>query len=60
MARITALVTVYHGTDAHDLQRALDSLRAQTRPADELVIVADGPVGEGVREVVEKLSLIHI
>lgn len=54
MARITALVTVYHGTDAHDLQRALDSLRAQTRPADELVIVADGPVGEGVREVVAK------
>ena len=54
MARITALVTVYHGTDAHDLERALDSLRAQTRPVDELVIVADGPVSEGVREVVEK------
>ena len=38
MARITALVTVYHGTDAHDLERALDSLRAQTRPADEQVL----------------------
>ena len=45
MATISALVTVYHGTDARDLVRALDSLRAQTRPADELVIVADGPVG---------------
>ena len=44
MATITALVTVYHGTDEHDLVRALDSLAAQTRPADELVIVADGPV----------------
>ena len=54
MARITALVTVYHGTDRDDLQRALDSLRTQTRPADELVIVTDGPVDEGVREVVEK------
>ena len=54
MATITALVTVYHGTDADDLQRALDSLAAQTRPADELVIVADGPVSEGVRKVVEK------
>ena len=43
MTRITALVTVYHGTDEHDLVRALDSLAAQTRPADELVIVADGP-----------------
>ena len=54
MASITALVTVYHGTNAHDLERALDSLRAQTRPADELVIVADGPVSEGVRKVVER------
>ena len=54
MASITALMTVYHGTNAHDLERALDSLRAQTRPADELVIVADGPVSEGVRKVVER------
>ena len=54
MATITALVTVYHGTDEHDLARALDSLQAQTRPADELVIVADGPGSEGVRRVVER------
>ena len=54
MATITALVTVYHGTDEHDLVRALESLQAQTRPTDELVIVADGPVSEGVRRVVER------
>lgn len=54
MATITALVTVYHGTDEHDLVRALDSLQAQTRTTDELVIVADGPVSEGVRRVVER------
>ena len=54
MTTLTALVTVYHGTDEHDLVRALDSLAAQTRPADELVIVADGPVSEGVRRVVER------
>lgn len=54
MVTITALVTVYHGTDADDLARALDSLAAQTRPADELVIVVDGPVPEGVRRVVER------
>ena len=47
-------MTVYHGTNERDLERALDSLRAQTRPADELVIVADGPVSEGVRRVVER------
>lgn len=54
MATITALITVYHGTDADDLARALDSLAAQTRPADELVIVVDGPVPERVRRVVER------
>ena len=54
MVTITALVTVYHGTDEHDLVRALESLQAQTRPTDELVIVADGPVSEGVRRVVER------
>lgn len=54
MTTLSVLVTVYHGTNARDLQRALDSLAAQTRPADNLVIVADGPVGEGVRRVVER------
>ena len=54
MTTITVLVTVYHGTDADDLARALDSLAAQTRPADELVIVVDGPVPERVRRVVER------
>ncbi len=54
MATLATLVTVYHGTNADDLQRALDSLEAQTRPADELVIVVDGPLGEGVRGIVEK------
>ena len=54
MTTISALVTVYHGTDEHDLVRALESLQAQTRPTDELVIVADGPVSEGVRRVVER------
>ena len=54
MTTLSVLVTVYHGTNARDLQRALDSVAAQTRPADELVIVVDGPVGEGVRRVVER------
>lgn len=54
MPTLSALMSVYHATDAADLERALTSLKAQTRPADELVIVADGPVSEGVRGVVEK------
>ena len=54
MATLAALITVYHGTDTADLERALTSLQTQTRPADELVIVVDGPVGKAVEGVVEK------
>ncbi len=52
MPTIAALVTVYHGTDPVELQRALDSLAAQTVPADDILIVLDGPVSEGTDGVV--------
>lgn len=43
MPTLAALVTFYHGTDATELRRALDSLAAQTRPAEEVLIIQDGP-----------------
>lgn len=52
MSTIAALITAYHGTDPADLKRALDSIAGQTRPADDIVIVLDGPVAEGVEVVV--------
>lgn len=55
---IAALITAYHGTDPAELKRALASIAGQTRPADDIVIVLDGPVVEGVeagvREFVDK------
>ena len=53
MTSIAALITAYHGTEAGDFERALNSLAAQTRPADEIVIVLDGRVSDGVEGVVQ-------
>lgn len=53
MPTLTALVTVYHRIDATELTQALQSLAEQTRPADEIVIVEDGPVGAELRTVID-------
>lgn len=53
---LTALITVYHGNEPAQLRAALDSLAQQTRPADEILIVEDGPVGSKVREVVDSFA----
>ncbi|MCK7637396.1 glycosyltransferase [Corynebacterium pygosceleis] len=52
MPTLTALVTVYHGNNPDHLRQALESVAAQTRPAEEILIVRDGPVPEEIAEVV--------
>lgn len=53
MPTLSALVTVYHKIDAAELQMSLESLATQTRPAEEIVIVEDGPLGDGLREIID-------
>ncbi|HET9022037.1 MAG TPA: glycosyltransferase [Ornithinibacter sp.] len=43
---LTVLMTTYHGTSVEELERSIASLVGQTRPADELLVVVDGPVPE--------------
>ena len=52
MTTLTALVTVYHRNDPAELTEALESLVHQTRPADEVLIVVDGPVPTEIDEIV--------
>ncbi|MCX7541720.1 glycosyltransferase [Corynebacterium sp. P5848] len=52
MPTLTALVTVYHGNNPDHLRQALDSVAGQTRPAEEILIVRDGPVPDDVATVV--------
>lgn len=51
MSTLSVLITIYSGTNAAELAVALQSLAVQTRPADEVVIVFDGPVAEDVEHV---------
>ena len=54
MPKLTALVTVYHRIDPAQFRACLDSLSAQTRPAEDVVIVEDGPLGPQLRAIVEQ------
>ena len=53
MPTLAALITVYHRIVPEELSAALDSLATQTRPAEEIVIVEDGPVGPQLRAVID-------
>lgn len=53
MPTLAALMTVYHRIDPVELSAALDSLAAQTRRAEEIVIVEDGPLGPELRAVID-------
>ncbi|MDR7330852.1 glycosyltransferase [Corynebacterium guangdongense] len=53
MTSLAALITVYHRIDPAELTEALDSLVAQSRPADEIVIVEDGPLPPELAAVIE-------
>lgn len=53
MPTLATVVAYYHGTDPAELRACLDSLEDQTRRADEVVLVEDGPVGTRTHEVAE-------
>jgi amylovoran biosynthesis glycosyltransferase AmsE len=44
--KLSVLMSVYDKESPANLRQCLDSLAAQTLPADEVVIVEDGPLGE--------------
>lgn len=54
MASLAVLMSVYRGTEAGELAVCLQSLAVQTRPADEVVVVLDGPVSDAVMGVLEQ------
>ncbi len=59
MSTIAVLMSVYRGTDPVELTVALDSLDAQTRPADDVLVVMDGPVPQRVADVVASYVDTH-
>ncbi|QMV86269.1 glycosyltransferase [Corynebacterium hindlerae] len=53
MPTLSVLVTVYHRIKPAELREALDSLTLQTHPADEVVIVQDGPIGDDLQALID-------
>ncbi|MGP8269187.1 MAG: glycosyltransferase [Terracidiphilus sp.] len=50
--KLSVLMSVYHKESSVNLRQCLDSLVAQTLPADEVVIVEDGPLGEPLKATI--------
>ena len=51
---VSVLMAVYDGTPAQQLNAALGSVVGQTRPADEILVVVDGPVSSEHEAVLAK------
>ena len=50
---------MYAGTVAAQLSQALDSIDAQTRPPEQVLLVADGPISEAVDTVLSGYAAAH-
>ncbi|OOH86196.1 amylovoran biosynthesis protein AmsE [Pasteurellaceae bacterium 15-036681] len=56
--KFSVLMSLYIKEKPEYLQQCFESLAAQTRPADEIVVVFDGPVTAELEQVVQKFSEI--
>jgi len=56
MTKFSVLLPVYYKDSPEHLAECLASLRAQTRPADEILIVKDGPLQEALEAVIMAYS----
>lgn len=52
--KISALCSIYIGTDHIFFSETLESLRAQSHQADEIIIIKDGPLTMKTEEVIDK------
>lgn len=53
---ISVLMATYAPETAANLRASLASLRVQTRPADQIVLVVDGPIGPDQEEVIAEFE----
>lgn len=56
---VTVLMTAYAGTTVEELQRSVDCITAQTRPADEFLLVVDGPVPASLDAAIAEAASAH-
>lgn len=51
---VTALMSIYARTQPAELRAALDSLVAQSLPAERIIVVIDGPVPDSLRSPIDE------
>ena len=54
--KLTVVIPIYVNNDTQQLRVSLDSLLRQTLLSNEILVVADGPVSEGLDKEVERLE----
>lgn len=59
MSTLGAFALLYHGSVPDQVRASLESLAAQTRRADHIAIVQDGPVSPQLTEVIEGFAAEH-
>lgn len=57
---VTVLMSVYRNTTAEELEYALDSIAAQTRPPERVLVVKDGPVKEDVDKLLRSVDTVTL
>jgi glycosyltransferase involved in cell wall biosynthesis len=55
---VSILMSTYAREKASNLAASLESLRMQTRPADQIVLVIDGPIGSDQEEVIADFAAL--
>jgi O104-antigen biosynthesis beta-1,3-galactosyltransferase len=56
--KLSVLMSVYEGEAPDYLRQSLQSLAAQTHPADEVVMVEDGPLSEPLRAAIDDFRAV--
>jgi len=54
MPKLSVLMAIYQGDRPDWLEECLQSLESQTRPADQIIVVHDGPVSQELMDVLER------
>lgn len=57
---VTVLMSVYRNTTADELEHALDSITAQTRPPERVLVVKDGPVQGDVDKLLASVDTVTL
>lgn len=59
MLPVSVLLPVYHRVPADQFEASLTSVLEQTRPVQEIIIIADGPLTDELDAVIERATSTH-